>query len=199
MLDLLAKGNGLERASGEGDESLAWRTRNLPDNLTPAAIQRNLDILLAPYQATWEMYETWDASFVGAYDLPMDTAEACVFILDDTAPRTFPALGWVPDDVEQWGTFYVNISQIQPIEDYGFCLDEPATTADMLISPVSRGRRAIAAYDMPDSSTFGAGDDLVGCLDGPDVGQGSLLGAIWEMLATHRAAGIVAGLEQEGN
>lgn len=195
MLDLLARGNNLSRYSGETDLSLSYRTRNLPDNLTPGAIERMAEALLGPTDSRWEFVESWETDLQTAYDLddPMG-----VFTYDDPRPRYFPALDWYADDREQWGTFYLVVGKIQPMEDYGGGYDDTVYSLDELISPISGGRRAVPAYDMPDSETFGEGADLGICYDGRDVAQDALLNSVYEQMQSLRAAGIVAGLHQEG-
>lgn len=195
MLDILAGSNSIRRYSGETDESLSYRVRNLPDNLTPGAIERMLTELLGPTDSRWELVESWETDLQTAYDL--DDAEG-VFAYDDPRPRYFPALDWYADDREQWGTFYVIVGKIQPMEDYGGAYDDEVTTFDELISPISGGRRAVPAYDMPDSDTFGEGADLGLCFDGRDMAQDALLDSVYEQMQSLRAAGIVAGLHQEG-
>jgi len=198
MLDLLAVQNNLHRYAGEPDEALSYRTRNLPDNLTPGAMERMLTILLGPSQARWELLESWETDFQTAYDLP-DGLDGQVFTYDDPRPRYFPSIDWYADDREQWGTFYVVVGKIQPLSDFGGAYDDLAPlSAEMLRSPVSGGRRAIPAYDLPDSGTFGDGEDLCIAYDGRDVEQDALLNSVYEQMQSLRAAGIVAGLHQEG-
>lgn len=195
MLDLLARGNNLRRLDGESDASLSYRTRNLPDNLVPGAIARMLTTMLGPSQARWEYVEPFETDFQTAYDM---TDGPAVFVYDDPDPRYFPALDWYADDREQWGTFYVIVGKIQPLEDFGGAYDDPAGTLDQLLSPVSGGRRCVPAYDQPDSGTYGDGDDLGMAYDGRDLEQDALLNSIWDQMQSLRAAGIVAGLHQEG-
>lgn len=196
MLDLLARANGIQRRIGETDPQLSYRLRNLPDNLTPAAVNRNMRILLAPYGATWQFNESWDTRFQTAYDMPATATRTNVFVYDDPRPRYAPSRDWYADDREQWGTFYVTVSKIQPILDYGGLYDDVALDAAHLTSSRSHGRRAISAYDipgvLPSSSSFGL------AYDGRDTRQDALLNSIWQMLQSIRAAGIVAGLQQEG-
>lgn len=195
MLDLLARGNNLSRNSGESDDSLSYRIRNLPDNLTPGAIERMLRTILGPAGARWEYVEPIELDFQTVYDAPEDSN---VFTYDDPRPRYFPAVNWYADDREQWATFYAVVGKIQPMADYGGAYDDPAVAALGLISPVTRGRRAIPSYDLPDSSTFGTMDDLGLAYDGRDVGQDGLLNSLYDQMQSLRAAGIVGGLLQEG-
>jgi hypothetical protein len=195
-LELLAIDRGVALQPGESAVSLAYRLRHLPENITPNAMRSALTTLLEPYKATFEFVEPFDLDFETAYDMGEGSN---IFTYDDPRDLMFPAINWVSDERELWGAFYVNISQIEPIEDYGGCYDDPATTADQLISPNSGGRRAIPAYDLPDSSTFGVGADLGLAFDGRDVAQDALLDSVWELLTNLRAAGIVAGLQQKRN
>ncbi len=196
-LDLLALQEGISRRNRETDESLAYRTRNLPDNLTPAAIERQVQNLVEPYGLRYEYIEPFDLTFQSAYDMEFGMPYSNVFTYDDKRPRYFRAINWYADDVEQWGTFYVNIGKCQPIRDYGGMYDDSAATAGHLYSPVSRGYRAVSAYDLPGMSSVGDGSGLGIGYDCRDVGHDSLMESIWEMMQTHRAAGIKAGLQQE--
>lgn len=198
MLDLLALQNRLMRRRGESDESLAFRIRNLPDNLTPAAIKRAITTLLGAAHVSYEFVESWNPKFQTAYDMPDVTAHSNVFTYDDPRPRYFPALDWYADSREQWGTFYVVVAKIQPIRDYGGAYDDVALDAAHLVSSRTGGRRALPAYDLADSSTFGTGVDLGMAYDGRDVGQDALLRSVYSHMQALRAGGIVAGLLQDG-
>jgi len=54
QLDLLALQEGLSRRTRESDESLSYRIRNLPDSITPAAIERQVQTLIEPYGLRYE-------------------------------------------------------------------------------------------------------------------------------------------------
>lgn len=198
MLDMLALSNGVRRQNRETDGSLSYRIRNLPDNLTPAAVKRNMKILLGPAKATSQFTESWDLAMQTAYDMPPTSPHTNVFVYDDPRPRYAPARNWYADDREQWGTFYVSVSKIQPMRDFGGLYDDAAADRAGLTSSRNRGLRAIGAYDLPDSNAMGDGTSLGMAYDGRDVGQDNLLMSVAEMLHSIRAAGIVAGLQQEG-
>ena len=197
QLDLLALQEGLSRRTREGDESLSYRIRNLPDNITPAAIERQVQTLIEPYGLRYEFIESWDPTFQMAYDMTPGSAYANIFVYDDKRSRYFRAINWYADDVEQWGTFYVNIGKCQPIRDYGGLYDDTAATTGHLYSATSHGHRAVSAYDLPDMSTVGAGTSLAIGYDCRDVAHDALMASISEMMQTCRAAGIKAGLHQE--
>lgn len=197
QLDLLARQEGLQRRNQETDESLAYRTRNLPDNITPAAIERQVQTLIEPYGIRYEFIESWDPSFQSAYDMQEGEPYSNVFTYDDKRERYFRAINWYADDVEQWGTFYVNIGKCEPIADYGGMYDDEAANSGHLYSPTSHGSRAASAYDLPDMSTVGDGTTLGLGYDCRDVAHDALMDSIAEMMQTHRAAGITAGLQQE--
>lgn len=198
MLDLLARGNGIRRAKGESDASLAYRIRNLPDNITPAAVLRNMKVLLSPVQATSEYTDSCSSKFQTAYDVPPSALNTNVFTYDDPRPRYFNAGNWYADDREQWATFYVVVSKIQPMRDYGGLYDDVALDTAHLRSARSRGFRAVGAFDLPDAVTMGDGTSLGMAYDGRDTGQDALLESTGKMLNSIRAAGIVAGVLQEG-
>lgn len=192
MLDMVARDSNIVRYGTEGDESLAYRTRNLPDNLTPAAIRRAVAVLLEPYRGEAEFVETFDPDVSTIMDMPDEGPHSP---LDDPRPRSGSVVNWCLDSVEQWGTFYVILPKLQPIEDRGLCLDDPAETLTDLTSPrIPGGRRTPSMLDMPDIH----GDYLDGCLDGRDSGNDALAGSVWKLLQSIRAAGIVAGLHEKG-
>lgn len=198
MLDLLARGNGIRRAKGESDASLSYRIRNLPDNITPAAVMRNMKVQLSPVHGTWEYTESCSSKFQTAYDVPPSSARTNVFTYDDPRPRYFNAGNWYADDREHWATFYVVVGKIQPIRDYGGLYDDVALDTAHLRSARSRGFRAVGAFDLPDAVTMGDGTSLGMAYDGRDTGQDALLESTGKMLNSIRAAGIVAGVLQEG-
>lgn len=198
MLDLIARSQNLSRNAGETDQSLSYRIRNLPDNLSPASMWRNADILLDPWRVRYEYWEPFNQDFQTAYDVPDGLSVSNVFTYDDPRPRYFPAKNWYSDKTEQWGTFYINLGKIQTIRDFGGCYDDTAADSADCIVPITGGQRAVAAYDLPDSSTYGTGTDLGLCYDGRDIGIDGLATSISGMMQSNRAAGIVAGLQQEG-
>jgi hypothetical protein len=195
MLDLLARGNNLRRNSGESDESLSYRTRNLPDNLTPGAMERMLRTLLGSTGARWEYVEPFELDFQTSYDAPEGSS---VFTYDDPRPRYFPAINWYADDREQWATFYAVVGKIQPMADFGGSYDETIVTLDELRSPITGGKRAVPAFDAPDPGTYGEGLDLGMAYDARDTEQDALLNSVYDQMQSLRAAGIVAGLLKEG-
>lgn len=192
MLDMLARDSNIVRYGTESDESLSYRTRNLPDNITPAAVRREVAALLEPYRGTAEYVESYEPDASTILDMPDEGPHSP---LDDPRPRVGPVRNWCLDTVEQWGTFYVILPKLQPIEDRGLCLDDPAETLTDLTSPrIPGGRRTPSMLDMPDIH----GDYLDGCLDGRDSGNDALAGSVWKLLQSIRAAGIVAGLHEKG-
>lgn len=190
-LDLLGEQRNLPRVAGENDDAYRFRLRNLPDNITPAAVRRAVAGLLDQYGIGFEFVETYDTDFQTAYD----DADGAVFVLDDPRDTYFPTTNLVPDDRELWATFYVVVRAFQPLEDWGGCLDdEDGDTPAGRTSPDTGGHSAIGAYDLA--------DDPEGLptmsLDGRDVTADALLGGIWDLLQSLKAAGITAGLMQEG-
>lgn len=197
MLDLLARASGIRRVGAETDASLSYRLRNLPDNLTPASMNRNLKILLAPYGVRWELVETFEPLVGAAYNMPDGHPGAEGFHYNNTDARYFPTTGVYVDSRDAWGAFYVVIGKIQPIQDYGGAYNDPANSADELISPVSGGRRAIAAYGLTDSATIGTAD-IAFCYGGPDAGIDALTDSVASMVSSTRAAGVAATILREG-
>jgi len=192
MLDMVARDANIVRYGTESDESLSYRTRNLPDNLTPAAIRRGVATLLDPYRGEAEYIESYEPDASTILDMPDEGPHSP---LDDPRPRSGSIRNWCLDSVEQWGTFYVVLPKLQPITDCGLCLDDPADGIVDIESPrIPGGRRCFSMLDIPDTH----GGFLDGCLDGRDYGYDALAGSTWDLLQSLRAAGIVAGLHEEG-
>jgi hypothetical protein len=57
ILDQLAADQGLSRLSGESDIALSTRLRQLPDTVSPGAIQRIIQRVLGPYGSAWTLQE----------------------------------------------------------------------------------------------------------------------------------------------
>lgn len=190
-LDLLGAQRNLPRVAGEGDDAYRFRLRNLPDNITPAAVRRAVAGLLNQYGVGFEFVETYDTNFQTAYD----DNDGTTFVLDDPRDLHFPTINLVPDDRELWATFYVVVRSFQPIEDWGGALDDTdGETPAGRTSPDTGGVRAITAYDLADDP-----EGLpTAVLDGRDVTGDALLGGVWDLLQSLKAAGITAGLMQEG-
>lgn len=194
-LDMLAREVNLQRRANESDDNLAFRIRNLPDNISPNAIQRQVKALLYGTGATYAFVETWESRRFGYLDCEFTQPW---FVYDDVRSRFSNVRNLWLDNREHWGTFWICTSKIQPLKDLGGMYDEAASTAAQLRSSRSGGRRAVSAYDLPDLSTTGTETFFGFCYDGRDVGQDGLNRSLRDTLDKNRAAGIVAGLMQEG-
>lgn len=193
MLDMVARDANIVRYGAENDESLSYRTRNLPDNITPAAIKRGIAALLEPYRGEAEYVESYESGASTILDMPDEGPHSP---LDDPRPRTGPIRNWCLDFTEQWGTFYIVLPKLQPISDHGLFMDDAVDDAARLASPrIPGGRRCPNMLDLPDQHDTGYID---GCLDGRDSGHDALAGSVWNLLQSLRAAGIIAGLHEEG-
>ena len=212
-LDALGQDRGITRNEGEPDDVYRFRVRGLPDNLTPAAIQRALNALADKWGVTYEFIETFESSYQTAYDYPSKNAgtptydgvlpvaladDTNVFVYDD--PRD-PADGFINrwlDEVEYRGAFIVVVSAPASLREFG----APYDSADMLVADRETlngsvaGVFAIAAYDLPNDLSPDAGQP--GCYDGFDAGTSGFWGAWWQTMQELKAAGIVAVLELKG-
>jgi hypothetical protein len=211
-LDQIGSDRGMERQANESDATYRKRVRSLPDNISPAAILRQLADFMRTLDPTFNavaaFIETWDIRYqtcwmeqpngvVGqAQSEPqsgdISTAggfDPTCFVYDDPRPD-FPFRGRWMDEDDHRGAFIVVIPNLPPVYDNGMVYDDPAVTAADLRSPI--GRRAVSAYDLPDDLDA----SMIPCAyDGPDTGKGSIYSNLYALLQSIKAGGISASLE----
>jgi len=85
-LDMLGRERGLGRASGEADDAFRERICELPDTVSPAALERTLAEVLDPEGVTWALLEMRDVTLPGgvyddltAYDDPLAMSRGQVY------------------------------------------------------------------------------------------------------------------------
>lgn len=206
MLDLTAGDRGVERDSGESDESLSTRARILPDTVSPAAIRRLLAELLGQRGIPYDFIEVhehryqecWDAPSpnVGTptFASPMPTNpdyDHTTFVYDDPRDPDPFRNRWM-DGTEWRGTFVVVVPNDVTLLDVGLAYDDFGMVPDNFHPPggPSAGLpwRGSSAYDAP----TGVAGIFAPAYDGFDVERQAIYVALRAQLEAARAAGVVA-------
>ena len=196
-LDAHGSERGLPRNPGEDDDPYKARIRTLPDTISPDAFSRNLKIFLDKLGQSFDLIEAWDINYQTCYDapaapIPGSDFNPTKFVYDDPRPPT-PFRGRWLDEAEFHSGIIAIVPNLPPINDVSMVYDDTAVTVTDLQS--SLGARALSAYDVPDDVGFGF---IQGCYDGFDSVRQATYKGIYDGLQRIKPAGVVAGLELEG-
>lgn len=190
-LDGLGQDRGIPRRAGETDAAYRARIRQLPDTVSPGAIERFTVNTFAPLYATALDVEPWSTDFPSVWDAPTSTASAG-WAWDD--PRTSPPFHstWL-DEALLTKAFIVFVPNLSPISDVGFAWDDPAVTLADFSDPI--GARAVNAYDLPNSTGSAI---LQSVFDGGDAGKDAVYAGFFQQLQRIKAAGVAGLIELQG-
>lgn len=117
-IDLLAESRGIFRVVNETDLGLALRSRQLNDAVTPGAIQRSCDEILALVGSHCHLVEwfnaittgvsyTFDDDLLGAFDVSPIGQRRCFLVLVHDFPDPSPPLGGFAFGETEGGSFGV--------------------------------------------------------------------------------------------
>lgn len=194
-LGLLGTELGIPRGQLETDDQYRYRLRTLPDTISPAAVMRMVRSAMSAWGGTFTYIETRDPALQLFYDGRLADR---TFVYDDPRPG-FPFRNRLLDDVNHLKGFIVVLSNLQCIKDRGGAYDDTAMNAADARSNVSRGRRALLAYDMESNMVaLTSGNVLDGCYDGRDYAKDGVYAGIWKKVNELRAAGVPAAIELKG-
>ncbi len=192
-LDALGADRGIARLSGESADAYRARLRQLPDTVTPAAIER----FLASYWNT--RFPTYPASMVEAWEAWQTCADAPdvsvgaysatdALCYDDLRPEP-PIRGRYLSDETAAGAFTILVPNLPAVSDQSLCYDAPETSVAGLLTVA--GHRSMTAYDLPTETT---GVPWQGAPDGADPGWSGAYAALWSALTEIKPAGVTADL-----
>jgi hypothetical protein len=188
---------GIIRLDGEPVDTYRTRVRSLPDTISPDAIYRTVLDLLRPVMADFTIIETWSIAYCTCWDGPTGQIDMSNYNPDLLAydnPSTIPFQARWLDENDHRGGIIVVAPGIQPLADYGACWDDTAPSSSELVSPISKGRRASGAWDIP-----GTYVKAYQCAwDGMDYKKNSLYLGIYDTLQAIKPAGVSAAVELEG-
>jgi len=196
-LDQQGLDRGLGRFGSESDTAYAARIRTLPDTISPDAVDRAMELLFVPYNATFTFIETWDIGYQTCWDGPGgpiagSSYDSNLFCFDDPRPAIPFRNRWL-NETDFRGGFIVVVPNLAAIQDVGMAYDDTATGPNSLQTPI--GKRAVGAYDVP--STLIA-SELQGGYDGFDVVKQVVYKSVWTSLQNIKAAGVTAAVELAG-
>lgn len=186
---------GISRGLYETDQQYRYRLRTLPDTVSPAAIQRLVRAVMQPWGGTFKYIETRSQEYQLFYD---GRRADRTFVYDDPRPA-FPFINRYLDDADHLKGFILVLDNLQCIKERGGAFDDTAMNAADAVSNVSRGRRALLAYDITSNMVpIVSGNVLDGCYDGRDYTKDGVYAGIWRKINEMRAAGVPAAIELRG-
>ncbi len=206
MLNQHGADRGFQRGANEGAAAFRQRVRQLPDTVSPSAIQNAVNAVALQYPGTsWDFIETFQGSFQTAYDCPSPNAgvpfggatipsglDTNLFVYDDPRPIYPPFRNRWLDERDYRGAFIVTVPVLAALRDVGIAYDDTAETPFTLTT--LNGSRAANAYDVP--QTFTAA--LAGAYDGSDYARSAAYAGLYASLQKIRAAGVLVVMEIQG-
>lgn len=199
-LPALGRNRGIIRGNDEDTKSFRERIRRLPDTISPDAVRRVVENLLRPFDAQFEIIETFDITYQTAYDGPNTVIgeslySPTLFVYDDPDADGIPFRNRWMDVNDERGGGIVVVENIQPLRDTGMVYDDTAPDVSSLVSSRTGGLRAVGAYDVPQDFGFGA---IQGGYDGSDLRKQSLYKGLFDTLQSIKAAGSSVVVELRG-
>lgn len=198
MLDAHGEDRRLARLPGEGDSAYRTRVRRLPDTVSRPAMERALDSVFSPFSESAAFIETFEVTYQTVWDGPPDSVgdyDASLFAYDDPRDALPFRNRWL-DDVEHVRAFIAVVPNLAAIEDVGMAYDDTPLLPSEHVSPHGQGRRAHAAYDVPETA-----DPLLilaGGYDGFDLPKQALYRGLWTTFQRIKPAQTSAIVELEG-
>ncbi|MFA6166726.1 MAG: hypothetical protein WC700_08925 [Gemmatimonadaceae bacterium] len=205
-LNALGTDMDIRRLDGETAAQYRVRLRQIPDVITPCAIVRLLDLMMAPWGGSAKLVEPWSKHFHGAWDGPSidipDPSDplhplyvAGLFVWDDTRtvspdPSTQdPAFfgRWLDESTEKM-CIVITVPPLGAVTAYGGVWDEPAASAAAAVTPGGTGARALAVWDVPEFMFGTLGPSWA--WDGPDTGAAAVYKGIYDAVCAAKMAGI---------
>lgn len=199
FLDALGADRGLVRRTGETDAAYTTRMRQLPDTVTPDAVLRAIERVMARWGGTATLIEPWSAAYQTCYDAPNETYgglgaayDPNLFCFDDDRANPPFRNRWL-DEGDFRGAIIVVVSNLACIRDVGMIFDDTALLPAELDTVA--GERSVCAYD----TTFGdTANVLTGAYDGFDLPKAAVYNGLRALLREIVAAGVTVSLELEG-
>jgi len=202
-LDQNGLDRGITRLLSETDDAYRARVRSLPDNISPASIERAVRLFLYPLNASGDFIETWDIAYQTCWDGPPDPIagsnyDPSLCVYDDPDADSVPFRNRWLDENDHRGGFIIQVPNLAPMRDTSLVWNEvPANPVDSNPGDYTNalGGRACCAYDVPATLAFGY---IQGGYDGFDLPKQAVYKGLWDTLQSIKAAGISAAIELRG-
>jgi len=206
ILSGVGEDRGVPRLSGEPADPYRVRARSLPDTVSPAAIRRVVEGILAPYGIAYDLIETPQITYQTAYDAPSPNAgvpteqavpptsplfDSTLFVYDDPRPE-YPLRNMWLDEFEHRGAFIV-VVDLKTLFDVGMAYDDPGMIPSDFRDPLTQFGRGTPAYDSTSADStlvYGA------AYDGQDLLYNAMMFGLWQILQSAKAAGVAALIER---
>jgi hypothetical protein len=206
-LDALGKDIGFVRRDFETDYAYRIRLRSLPDVVSPAAINRIVTALLAPFGLTYQYVEAGDPLFQTCWDAPSPNPgtptyqavaplsnryDDTTFVYDDPRDPSPYRNRWL-DRCEATATFYIVVDAMIPELTYALAFDDPGMVPADFFGPPQHGT---SAFDMPanPSSVIAPG-----AYDGDTPPGASIYASLYLSLQAAKAGGVNAIIVKAGS
>lgn len=201
VLDQLGGDRDLPRLPTETDEVYKGRVRSLPDTVSPDALRRQLDAVFLPLGFSYKLIETWQSEYCSCWDAPTGASQTNTGFMDEAvlaydAPAEAVFRGrWM--GIEDCPAGVVVVVPILPswlmrgaaYDDYADDTNTPAAWTTAV------GRRAVSAYDAPDSDSTTV---LTPFYDGDDLLLATFYARLQAMLNQVKGGGMEVAIELEG-
>lgn len=207
---------GYARGSGEPAALFRNRIRQLADNISPQAFVDAVTPLTQTYPQTgWDFIETWQSTFMEAYDVPslnlgtptflgsvtgagatafsvnIDTNQ---FVWTDPRPPYPPfRCRWMDDNNYRGGVIIV-APVLASIAEQGMFYDDTKAKSPQALQTIN-GQRAVPAYDVPRNNFSG---ELQPAYDALDYAKNAVFVSLYATLQRIKAGGVAVSLELQG-
>ena len=184
-LGQLGADRGLVHGANEGIDVYRARCRRLPDTVSPAALRRVAQEILAPFGASATMIESFASTYGVLDDVgPSPPSLTNLFCYDDPRPGTPFQNRW-QDEREYRGASIFVVPALPVIAEAGAAWSDTCVTPADRASAITGGTRRAPAF-----GSF--------AWSGHDSGRSAVYGALWDNLQRARPAASAALLELEG-
>lgn len=198
-LEQLGADRGMPRGDGEPLEVYRWRIQQLPQVVTPDAIQAFIAGLFSDPAYPASSIEPNSMLYQTCYDGPPDSDggeyDPTLFVYDDPRDPLPFVNRWLSEEDAQ-GAFIVIVPVLPPVQEIGMAYDDPSVDSSDLTN--SFGQRAVSVYDLPPGLLPPDGVQE-GAFDGTDVGRDAIYQGLLAQLQSIKAGGVFVALELEGN
>lgn len=182
-LDALGAERNILRRPDESDIAYRYRVRSLPDNITPAAIKRQVAAALDRWHggASFELVECWRSPFTLIWSGPRGGGgygySSPTFTWSDPRARYPMRHRWGSSDLCPGG-FVIVLPRLPHGRLMGFAWSDPTSSIGARTDPTTGGRRARLYWSIPAAT--------------PAISSGAALRPYWSAIDRDRAGAYAA-------
>lgn len=196
-LEQLGADRGMPRQAGEGEAIYRWRIQQLPQVVTPNAIQAFIDGVFATTGFPASSIEPNSMLYQTCYNGPSTSDgdyDATLFVYNDPRPASPFMNRWLTT-MDAHRAFVVIVPLLPPASDTSLVFNDTAVSSAGLLTPL--GQRALGAYSIPSGllPPYGVQE---ACYNGFDKGKEAFYSSLYEQLKAISAGGVFVAIELEG-